>query len=70
MNEKTEWQQDDNNSDIRELMYIWNEFGISLEHHQYGNNYPLNHLDNATYGIVKGKIKIGFYMLNEVQQKA
>ena len=56
MNEKTEWQQGENNGDISELMYIWNVFGISLEHHR------TNQVNNATYGIVKGKINLFLYV--------
>ena len=52
MNEKTEWQQGGNNSDIGELIYlkcVW-------------NIYRTNQVDNATYGIVKGKINLFLYV--------
>ena len=52
MNEKTECQQGGNNSDISELMYIWNVFGI----------HRTNQVNNATYGIVKGKINLFLYV--------
>ena len=52
MNEETKWQQGWNNSDISELMYIWSVFGI----------HRTNQVNNATYGIVKGKINLFLYV--------
>ena len=55
MNEKTEWQQGGNDCDIRELIYLKCVWNISRA-------YRMNQVDNATYGIVKGKINLFLYV--------
>ena len=55
MNEKTECQQGGNNCDIRELIYLKCVWNISRA-------YRMNQVDNATYGIVKGKINLFLYV--------
>ena len=57
MNEKTEWQQGGNNCDIRELIYLKCVWNISR-----ASSYRMNQVDNATYGIVKGKISMFLYV--------